>query len=41
MKSGQMSIQQISNLLNFNDQSHFGTFFKRYVGCSPREYQRQ
>jgi AraC-like DNA-binding protein len=41
MKSGQMSIQQISNLLNFNDQSHFGTFFKRYVGCSPREYKHQ
>jgi AraC-like DNA-binding protein len=41
LKSGQMSIQQISNLLNFNDQSHFGNFFKRYAGCSPREYQRQ
>jgi AraC-like DNA-binding protein len=41
LKSGQMSVQQISSLLNFSDQSHFGYFFKRYIGCSPREYQRR
>lgn len=41
LKSGRMTIQQISNELNFADQSHFGCFFKRYTGCSPREYQRK
>ena len=41
LKSGHMTIQQISNTLNFADQSHFGCFFKRYTGCSPREYQRK
>ncbi|MDR1544543.1 MAG: helix-turn-helix domain-containing protein [Prevotellaceae bacterium] len=40
LKSGKMSIQQVSNELNFYDQSHFGVFFKKYVGCSPREYQK-
>ncbi|MDR0414480.1 MAG: helix-turn-helix domain-containing protein [Prevotellaceae bacterium] len=40
LKSGRMSIQQVSNELNFYDQSHFGVFFKKYVGCSPRAYQK-
>ncbi|MDR1592510.1 MAG: AraC family transcriptional regulator [Prevotellaceae bacterium] len=40
LKSGKMSIQQVSNELNFYDQSHFGVFFKKYVGCSPRAYQK-
>jgi AraC-like DNA-binding protein len=40
LKSGKMSIQQVSNDLNFYDQSHFAAFFKKYVGCSPREYQK-
>ena len=41
LKSGRMTIQQVSNELNFVDQSHFACFFKRYTGCSPREYQRK
>lgn len=40
LKSGRMSIQQVSNELNFYDQSHFGVFFKQHVGCSPREFQK-
>ncbi len=40
LKMGKMSIQQISNELNFYDQSHFGVFFKKYAGCSPRAYQK-
>jgi len=40
LKSGKMSIQQIAYELNFYDQSHFGVFFKKYVGCSPRAYQK-
>jgi len=41
LKTGRMTIQQVSNELNFADQSHFGSFFKRYTGCSPREYLRK
>jgi AraC-like DNA-binding protein len=41
LKSGKMSIKQVSNELNFYDQSHFGVFFKKQVGCSPREYQNK
>ena len=41
LKSGKMSIKQISNELNFYDQSHFGVFFKKHVGCSPKAYQKR
>lgn len=41
LKSGKMSVQQISNELNFYDQSHFGVFFKKHTGCSPRAYQKK
>jgi AraC-like DNA-binding protein len=41
LKSGRMTIQQVSNELHFADQSHFGSFFKRYTGYSPREYQQK
>lgn len=40
LKSDKMTIQQVSNELCFHDQSHFGVFFKKHVGCSPREYQK-
>ncbi|MEG2163839.1 MAG: AraC family transcriptional regulator [Bacteroidales bacterium] len=39
LKSGKLSIQQISEELNFANQSFFGKFFKRYVGISPKEYK--
>ncbi len=41
LKMGKMSIKQISNELNFYDQSHFGVFFKKHIGCSPKSYQEQ
>jgi AraC-like DNA-binding protein len=41
LKSGNLSIQQISDKLNFCSQSHFGIFFKRYTGFSPKDYQKQ
>jgi AraC-like DNA-binding protein len=40
LKSGKMSVQQVSDELNFYDPSHFGVFFKKNVGCSPRTYQK-
>ena len=39
--NGQYSIKQISEMLNFSTQSFFGRYFKRIVGCSPRQYMVQ
>ena len=39
LKSTKMSLQEINDILNFPSQSHFGRFFKRYSGFSPREYR--
>ena len=40
LKSTNMTVQQISEELNFSDQSFFGKYFKRQTGLSPREYKR-
>jgi AraC-like DNA-binding protein len=40
LKSTNMTIQQISDELNFPSQSFFGKFFKRVTGMSPKEYQK-
>lgn len=39
--SSNMSIQQISDELNFPSQSVFGKYFKRLTGLSPKDYRRQ
>lgn len=39
LKSRKYTIQQISNMLNFANQSFFGKYFKDKVGCSPSAYQ--
>lgn len=39
LKSSKLSIQQISEELNFADQSVFGRYFKRLEGISPKEYR--
>ena len=39
LKSTNMTVQQISDELNFPEQSFFGKYFKRVVGVSPREYK--
>ena len=41
LKSTNMTIQQISDDLNFPDQSSFGKYFKRIVGVSPRKYKER
>jgi AraC-like DNA-binding protein len=38
---GQLSVKQISEMLNFPTQSFFGRYFKRVVGISPRQYMKQ
>lgn len=41
LKSTQLSIQEISDSLNFANMSFFGKYFKRYVGMSPLEYRNK
>lgn len=38
LDSGQYTIQQVSDRLNFPNQSCFGTYFKTSVGLSPKAY---
>lgn len=40
LKSTNMTIQQISDELNFPSQSFFGKYFKRHTGKSPKEYRK-
>ncbi|KAA6300781.1 MAG: Arabinose operon regulatory protein [Candidatus Ordinivivax streblomastigis] len=40
LKSTNMTIQQISDELNFPSQSFFGKYFKRVGGVSPKEYKK-
>jgi len=39
LKSTNLTVLQISEELNFSDQSFFGKYFKRHTGMSPREYK--
>lgn len=37
----ELTLQQISDRLNFPDQSHMGRFFKQKTGLSPNEYRKK
>ncbi len=39
LKSTNLTIQQISNELNFHSQSFFGKYFKKKVGMSPKDFR--
>ena len=39
LKSTTMSIQQISDELNFLSQSFFGKYFKKHTGLSPKDFR--
>lgn len=39
LKSTNLTIQQISDSLNFPSQSFFGKYFKKHVGASPKAYR--
>lgn len=40
LKSTDLTIQEISNRLNFTNQSFFGKYFKHQTGYSPSEYRQ-
>lgn len=39
LRNNSLSIKQIADILNFANQSHFGTFFRKRVGMSPHNYR--
>ncbi|MCH5239392.1 MAG: AraC family transcriptional regulator [Muribaculaceae bacterium] len=39
LKSTNMSVQQISDELNFPTQSFFGKYFKKHIGKSPKDFR--
>ena len=41
LENSDMSLKQISDQLNFPDQSTFGRYFKQREGCSPSEYRNK
>lgn len=41
LRSTTLSIQEISDRLGFQNQSHFGTFVKRHTGLSPKAFREQ
>ena len=40
LKAPNATVQQVSDLLSFANQSTFGKFFKKHAGLSPAEYRR-
>ncbi len=41
LRSPENTIQQITETLNFSDQSSFGKFFKKHTGVSPKKYKEE
>ncbi len=41
LKSGNYTVQEVSNALHFANQSFFGKYFKEAVGCSPKMYKEK
>lgn len=40
LSSTSLSVQEIADRLGFQNQSHFGTFFRRYSELSPSAYRK-
>ena len=35
-----LSLHSISEIMNFNNEYHFNSFFKKYAGMSPGAYRK-
>lgn len=40
LKTPNITVQQVAEMLHFSDQSTFGKFFKKHMGISPLEYRK-
>jgi len=41
LKLGDISINEIAEMLGFEDPAYFSRFFKKYTGCSPIQYLKK
>ena len=41
LKNSDMTIENISEELNFPNSPYFCRFFKKQMGCTPKEYRSQ
>ena len=41
LKYSNYSVLQIAEMSSYNNLSHFNHTFKKYVGCSPKDYRLQ
>lgn len=41
LRSTNMTIKEICTELEFPNESFFGRFVKKYLGCTPREYRNK
>lgn len=41
LKDGNASVQEIGYQCGIGEYKYFGTVFKKYIGCSPREYLKR
>ncbi len=39
LRTQRYTVQQVSDMLNFPNPSFFGVYFKRSVGCTPKDYK--
>ena len=41
LKKSEYQIAEVAELTGFSSPSHFGSYFKKYMGCTPREYRNE
>lgn len=39
LKKSEYQIADVAELTGFSSPSHFGSYFKKYMGCTPKEYR--
>lgn len=41
LEANQLSITEVGETVGFSNSSYFGKMFRKYVGCTPKDYRRQ